>query len=68
MKMLIGQQARVQIRYKNIGTMCAVSTHALPAEASALSLQLAVEDALHKLPDNARIIGISVTVEQEGTF
>lgn len=65
MKMLIGQQARVEIRYKNVGTASVHSTHKLPAGASVLSLQLAVEDALRKVPDNARIISFSVTVEQE---
>jgi hypothetical protein len=65
MKMLIGQQARVEIRYKNMGAARAISTHALPVEASVLSLQLAVEEALRKVPNNARIISYNVTVEQE---
>ena len=65
MKMLIGQQACVEIRYKNVGTASAYSTHKLPAGASVLSLQLAVDDAMGKVPNNARIISFSVTIEQE---
>ena len=65
MQKIIGQQARVEIRYKNLGVGRSVSSHVLPVEASVLSLQRAADDAIGKLPNNARIISYSVTVEQE---
>ena len=63
---IIGQQARVEIRYKRFtGITRATTTHPLHPHATAFHLTNAVDEALKKLPEGVRIISYSVTVEQE---